>query len=296
MACFSPIEAYQLEGGAIVFAERGRVLRPLKLPCGQCTGCRLERSRQWATRVLHESSCYEFNSFVTLTYDNAHLPVNQSLRYRDFQLFMKRLRKHFGPVRFYMCGEYGEGVARRPHYHACLFGVFFSDRVYHSKSGSGEDLYSSVLLDSLWQNGLSTIGDVTFDSAAYVARYCMKKVTGNKAAAHYSSFDPLTGELFSLTPEFNKMSLKPGIGAKWFDKFKSDVYPHDFVVVNGVQAPPPRYYDKLLERVDPDMQEALEVPRYRKSLACAVDNSPARLRVREQVTRARLAFKKRSLE
>lgn len=302
MACVSPIEAYQLESGDIVFAERGKVLRALKLPCGQCHLCRLERSRQWATRVMHESQMHLANSYVTLTYDDAHLPINGSLRYRDFQLFMKRLRKHFGPVRFYMCGEYGEGLSRRPHYHACLFGVFFEDRVYHCKSDSGADLYSSKLLDSLWQNGLSTIGDVTFDSAAYVARYCMKKVTGNAAAAHYSSFDPLTGELFSLTPEFNKMSLGRkssgvrGIGSSWFAKYWRDVFPHDYVVVGNSEFAPPRYYSKLLEEMDPDMRESLEVPRYRKSLACAADSSPARLRAREAVSKARMAFSKRKLE
>jgi len=277
-----------------VFSERGKVRRKLDLPCSQCVGCRLERSRQWAMRCMHESQLHESSVFVTLTYDDKHLCP--SLNYRDFQLFMKRLRKKFSKARFYMCGEYGEKY-KRPHFHACLFGVGFSDAVPWSKSPSGELLYRSPTLEALWPHGFSSFGSVTFESAAYVARYVMKKVTGQLASAHYSSLDPITGELISLTPEFNRMSLKPGIGAEWFRRYKSDVYNFDYVVVNGVKSKPPRYYDKLLSGTDPDTFEALELSRYLKVTPEVVaDGSSARLAVREQVTRARLGFKFRSLE
>lgn len=277
-----------------MFAERGKVRRKLDLPCSQCIGCRLERSRQWAVRCMHEASMHDSNVFVTLTYDDRNF--NPSLCYRDFQLFMKRLRKKFGKARFYMCGEYGEQF-RRPHFHACLFGVAFPDGVPWSKSASGEMLYRSAVLEGLWPHGFSSYGSVTFESAAYVARYVMKKVTGKAAAAHYSFVDPITGELSSLRPEFNKMSLKPGIGADWFKVFKSDVYNYDAVIVNGVEARPPRYYDKLLSRSDPMRFEELEYSRYLKITPEVVaDGSSARLAVREQVAHARLGLKFRSLE
>ena len=136
---------------------------------------------------------------------------------------MKRLRKRWPKdrIRFYMCGEYGD-LKGRPHFHACLFGFDFPDKEVYSKRGD-VTLYSSKMLDEIWGKGMCIIGDVTFESAAYVARYIMKKITGNLAESHYNG----------LTPEFNKMSLKPGIGSEWFDKFSSDVYPDGKVVVRG---------------------------------------------------------------
>lgn len=294
MPCFHPIKAWQRESGEIVFSESGRIARSLNLPCSQCVGCRLERSRQWAVRCMHEASLYSLNCFITLTYDDEHVPENGSLDYRHFQLFLKRLRKNVGKVRFYMCGEYGD-LNNRPHFHACLFGVDFDDKVLFRKLESGSCLYTSEKLSKLWPYGYSTIGDVTFDSAAYVARYVMKKVTGSGASAHYTVLNPETGELTELTPEFCRMSLKPGIGAGWFKKWKTDVYPHDYVIVNGVKAKPPRFYDKLLEREDPFAAEALQADRYKKAEPFLEDGSPERLAVREKVTKARVALKKRAL-
>jgi len=264
MACFRPIDAWQLDSGEVVFAERGKIRRSLTLPCGQCVGCRLERSRQWAIRCMHETAMHDASSFVTLTYDDNHLPTDNSLSYRDFQLFMKRLRAKVGSVRFYMCGEYGEQFSR-PHFHACIFGFGFPDRVAFSRSSSGCMVYRSPLLESLWSFGYSSLGDVTFESAAYVARYVMKKVTGRLAASHYEYVSPITGEIISRTPEFCRMSLKPGIGANWFKKFTTDVTTTDSVVLRGgMQSKPPRYYDKLLANLNPEEHEYLEVRRSNK--------------------------------
>lgn len=293
MACFHPISAWQLEDGTVVFVERSSVARSLTLPCGQCVGCRLERSRQWAVRCVHESQMHDFSVFVTLTYDNDHLR-SSSLIYRDFQLFMKRLRKAKGPVRFYMCGEYGEGGSR-PHFHACLFGVFFEDREVLKVLPSGSTLYTSEELKRLWPFGFSSIGDVTFESAAYVARYVMKKVTGSGAADHYLSVSAATGEVVERVPEFNRMSLKPGIGAKWFEKYAREVYPRDFVVLNGVKMKPPKYYDKVLEKTDLGKAADVEFGRLQRMATAEYDNSPERLKVREVVTKSRLSFKKRSI-
>ncbi|WNK12404.1 MAG: replication initiator protein [Microvirus sp.] len=294
MTCFKPIEAWQTDSGDIKFVERGKIRRFLELPCGQCVGCRLERSRQWATRIMHEASLHDFSSFVTLTYNDENCPV--SLSYRPFQLFMKRLRRKFGPVRFYMCGEYGENF-ERPHFHAILFGLHFADRVVHSER-VGARLYRSPALEGLWPDGFSSIGDVTFDSAAYVARYCMKKVTGPNADAHYERVDRSSGELVVRKPEFARMSLRPGIGAPWFDKFRGDVFgpDRDYVVANGVKSRPPRFYDKRLETVDPDLHDDVVYARQVSAGSLLADRMDARLAVRERVTRARLSFKKRSLE
>lgn len=257
MPCYHPMPAVRLSDGSVKFVSRNKrgVEGTLELPCGQCIGCRLERSRQWAMRCLHEASLYDRNSFITLTYNDSNLPPGGSLSYSDFQRFMKRLRKRIGSkVRFYAGGEYGEQGTIRPHFHACLFGYDFPDKVYYKKSSSGSRIYTSKLLESLWPYGLSSIGDVTFESAAYIARYCVAKRTGDAAKEWYKceEFVDEDGVIRdSVTPEFNRMSLKPGIGSRWLEKFKTDVYPRDYVVVNGVKVKPPKYYDVLFEREDP---------------------------------------------
>lgn len=294
MPCYGPLAAYKPPEGPIWFGLPRPGDQPIELSCGQCIGCRLERSRQWAIRCLHESQMHEFSSFITLTYSDEFLPENHSLVYRDYQLFMKRLRKRFGAVRFFMCGEYGEQYSR-PHYHACLFGCFFDDRVEYKMLDSGSKLYTSAILSELWPYGFSSIGDVTFESAAYVARYCVKKITGPRADEHYKYVSP-DGEVWRREAEFVHMSLKPGIGATWFAKYSGEVFPRDEVIVRGMRMKPPKYYDNLLEKKDLDSFEFLEFERYNKSLLLAADATPARLRVREQVARAALAFKRRTLE
>lgn len=285
MPCYHPLEAFQRADGAVVFVERGPdVVRTLQLPCGQCIGCRLERSRQWAVRCVHEASLYERNCFVTLTYRPEDLS-SSSLRYRDFQLFMKRLRKsgHSG-VRFFMCGEYGEDFGR-PHFHACLFNCDFPDKVVVARTSAGMRLYGSSDLERLWPYGFSSIGDVTFQSAAYVARYVVKKVTGEDAVEHYGA----------RPAEFCHMSLKPGIGARWLDKYMSDVYPDGAVVINGVKVKAPKYYDRRYERVSDDGWSELCMRRDELMRLRYKDNTPARLVVKEQVAQARAVFLKRNM-
>lgn len=291
MACFKPLQAYQGDDGVVCFSElrsHGSA-RSLQLSCGQCVGCRLERSRQWAVRCMHEAQMHEQNCFVTLTYDEAHLPRYLSLRYRDFQLFMKRLRKVVGAagVRFFMCGEYG-GEHARPHFHACLFGFGFVDKYFFRNSVDSCRLYRSALLERLWPFGFSTIGEVTFESAAYVARYVMKKVTGDAGLKHYSSVDQSTGEVIKRCPEFCHMSLKPGIGRAWLDRFWSDVFPSGKVVVNGVESNSPRYYDRVFRRVDSDGGAVLDMDRGLSARAGFADRSDDRLAVRELVANARV--------
>jgi len=280
MACFSPLVAFKTDSGEIVFGrERGR---ELKLPCGQCVGCRLERSRQWAVRCMHEVQMHESSCFITLTYSDEFVPPDFGLHYSDFQKFMKRVRARFrARVRFYMCGEYGETYSR-PHFHCILFGIDFQDKYYWRRSESGHDLYRSSLLEKLWSFGQCEIGSVTFESAAYIARYCVEKLV-NPGAEWI--VDPETGELYEREQEFTRMSLKPGIGATWFAKYKSEVYPLDRVVMRGREMKPPRFYDRLMKLDDKGtMSDDVEYGRYLRSLKLTDDNTYERLRTREIVT------------
>lgn len=298
MACYYPISAWQRADGQVVFQESGDIRRSLFLPCGQCVGCRLERSRQWAIRCLDESRLHDANSFLTLTYSPEHLPPGASLHYPHFQKFLKRVRARFprARVRYYMCGEYGDQT-NRPHYHACFFGFQFPDLVRMYRSTGGEPVYQSKLCEELWGLGGTVVGALTFESAAYVARYVMKKITGQQARDHYQVIDESTGEISWRVPEFNHMSLKPGIGANWISRFRGDVYPEGSHVVRGRKCRPPRYYDKLFAKWDPDGYEALQFGRERVAMAQAANNTDARLRVREKVARAKLAqFRSREID
>jgi len=298
MPCYHPLSAYQCADGSIVFYESKRhdTVKSLSLPCGQCIGCRLERSRQWAIRCMHEAQMHTQNCFITLTYDDDHLPSDRSLHYRDFQLFIKRLRKRYPGrrIRYYMAGEYGENFGR-PHWHACIFGLDFDDKKLWKRTSANSLLYRSADLELLWPFGYSSIGDVTFESAAYVARYIMKKVTGKNAVEHYQEIDPDTGEITNRKPEFTKMSLKPGIGYEWYKQYTSDVYPHDYVVVRGKKVKPPKYYDKKYKIDNPYEFDELLYIREKSAKLNYADNTPERLLVKEQVTRAKLQKLKRNL-
>lgn len=253
MSCYHPLKGYRGKSGKLTFTPPKGIRNPhlrglVTVACGQCIGCRVDRSKQWAVRVVHEAQLHEYNSFITLTYAPEHLPYNGSLQKADFQKFMKRLRKRFKSkrIRYYMCGEYGDKLDR-PHYHAILFGFDFPDKTIWKRTKSGSTIYRSKILEELWPFGHSSVGSVTYESAAYVARYCMKKLNGDKAQNHYTKCDTETGEMFQIVPEYNAMSLKPAIGKEWFEIYRDDVYPHDYIVIDGKKYKPPAYYDKLLK-------------------------------------------------
>lgn len=331
MPCFHPLKGYRSkklnENGKrpVVFsAALGFVDIPINVPCGKCIGCRLEKSKQWAMRCLHESSLYDKNCFITLTFNEEHLPEDYSLNKSYFQNFMKRLRKEFIPknpynkvkenemyehfkkehsIRYFHCGEYGEeckncGYNRkdcrkhgcgefvktlgRPHFHACLFNFDFNDKIL-IKEVDNNRTYISPTLDKLWKYGYHTIGDVSFESAAYIARYVTKKVDDNYFDKdHYTKMDKKTGEIYELEKEYLTMSRIPGIGREWINKFKDDIYPDDFVVVNGIKMKPPKYYDNYFEEVDEDAFNTIKYNRKIKAEECE-DNTPERLEVREKI-------------
>lgn len=222
------------------YDSAGNYITPLILPCGQCIGCLLHRSKQWAIRCVHEAQLHDENCFLTLTYDDLNLPSDGSLHKEHFQKFMKRLRKALFPrkIRFFACGEYGSQL-NRPHYHAIIFGWYPEDKKLFSIN-RGSMIHVSPMLAKLWPFGFHTVGAVTFESAAYVARYVLKKHTGRDAQMHYDG----------LEPEFVLMSRKPGIARDWIEKFSGDVYPHDYVVIrDNIKCRPPRYYDQIYDDV-----------------------------------------------
>ena len=296
MACFYPLKAYRPRSGTkLVFDKRaGYEDRPVVVPCGQCVGCRLERSRMWAVRCVHEACLFDDNCFITLTYSDDKVPYGNTLRLDHFQKFMKKLRFHYGSgVRFFHCGEYGEKYGR-PHYHALLFNFDFKDKVVWKANKDGGPLYVSEQLETLWGHGLTSVGEVNFNSAAYVARYIMKKVTGDQAVSHYEYVTDY-GEVVQRQPEYVTMSRRPGIGKGWIDVFQSDVYPRDLVVLNNKKFRPPRFYDDCYELTNTREYQALKARRVRKSAKHADNNTPDRLRVREEVQLARIERLKREV-
>lgn len=328
MPCFRPLKGYY--GAAInkdtgkrslVFtSDRGLVSSPVEVPCGRCIGCRLDRSLMWAVRCVHESQMHEDNCFLTLTYDDAHLPENGSLRPRDFVLFMKRLRERIAPcqVKFFHCGEYGD-KGGRPHDHVLIFGWRPPDLVFHTMR-NGNPVYLSSLVAELWRQGIIEVGDVTFQSAAYCARYVLKKWSADNLteedlyeamrkydeAKKCGGYDTAPRERMladvkasvyqGRLPEYVSMSRRPGIGSTWFDRFKSDVYPHGFVVLpSGKKAKVPKFYENKFSIDEPVKLAMIKGEGLIKAQACP-DNSPARLSVREVVKKLTIQQLRRGYE
>lgn len=238
---------------------------PMTVPCGQCIGCRLERSRQWAIRNMHENQMHDYSCFITLTYSDENLPYGNTLVLEDFQKFMKRLRKKVGPVRFFHCGEYGDETDR-PHYHALLYGWSPSDPELFSQKGE-YPLYTSPTLTGLWGAGHATFGEVSFDTAAYVSRYVTKKITGDDAIEHYRWMDEETGEIIDRKPPYATMSRRPGIGMEWLRKHGTEAYTHDSVIMRGREMQPPKAYDRAFEHIDPYLLESAKSRRTKRSNA-----------------------------
>ena len=268
----------------IVFNPKlGYIDRPMEVACGQCIGCRLERARQMGVRAVHEAKCHAANSYLTLTYDEEHLPRDLSLRPVELQKFWKRLRARITPmkIKYVACGEYGEDLTR-PHYHACLFG-YRPDDLRFWKDSKGHDLYRSAFLEKVWKKGMVFVGDVTFQSASYVAGYCLKKVNGDRADEHYKRVDVETGEIFWILPEY--IVVSNGIGKEWFERFHSDWYRDGSCVVDGRKAKTPLYYDRKYAELYPERMQEIRREREVRAIK-SDDNSPRRLKDREVVKRA----------
>lgn len=283
----------------------------IRIPCGRCIGCRLDYSRQWADRCMLEMKYHESSYFVTLTYDDEHMPINDyvdtntgvcgkvaSLRKRDFQLFMKSLRKNYkydNRLRYFMAGEYGNQT-RRPHYHAIIFGLKLDDLVFY-KQRNGFTYYNSKFLDDCWdKKGFVVVAKACWETCAYTARYIMKKVLGDAASVY---------DTFSLEPEFVRMSRKPGIAYQYY-KDHPDLYDYEYINLptdkGQLKFRPPRYYDKLFDIDAPDQMAKIKAKRQHAALVDAFNKSKHtelidvdRLAVEESALMARIKSLERKL-
>lgn len=258
-------------------------IRRQLIPCGQCIGCRLEYSRQWANRGYLESLLHDENWFITLTYNDEKIYIPDfmktsegkiyyndgswkgCLRPRDLQLFFKRLRTKIGKFSYMACGEYGS-EGERPHYHAILFGAHFEpDTMYNAKIINHEFYYQNRIIEECWTEeqgrgktgeslGFSNISNATWNNIAYTARYITKKINGIYSEDQYCS----KGQI----KEFLRTSRKPAIGKEYFNLHQDEIYEKDEIIIsnkNGVQKTrPPRYFDKLYEEKDIDDMDWLK--------------------------------------
>lgn len=240
-------------------------------------------------RCLHESSQHEKNSFITLSYNDDHLSPDGSLNKLHLQKFFKRLRHHKGEFRYYACGEYGD-TTKRAHYHALIFGLDFSeDRKPFYKSANGGQIYVSQELEKIWGKGHCQIGPLNWETASYTARYVMKKQMGKDA--QHVKIDEYSGEIIPVQDPFAVMSLKPAIGRNWIEKYYGDIYNlrKDYIYINGHQVKPPKYYDKVMETLNPDRLEDIKEKRRSESESL----TQPQMRARETITRARISRKRK---
>ncbi len=286
VACNAPLVAWRTKHktprgkrGVTFDLRHAYIDMPLSVACGKCMGCKLDKSREWAIRCTHEAQMHEENTFVTLTYDEKNLPVNNgiaTLNPRDFTLFMKKLRKQrIFKISYFQVGQYGQ--LGRPHHHALLFGCAFPDKTYWRTSGEFK-IYRSEELEKIWDKGHSEIGTVTFQSAGYLARYTMnesQKLEGRK-------------------PEYLTMSRRPAIGKHWLEKYISDVYPSDEVITpSGNKLKPPRYYDLQLEKIDAQLLQTIK--RERHSNLTEEAKSGIRQAANEKIQRAKAQLRRKQL-
>ena len=312
MACYHPITAFRVfDDTKLVFASfKGdrpeNTKEELTLKCGRCIGCRLDHSLAWAGRISSEAKLYERNAFVTLTYADEHLPEHGQLLVEDFQKFMRDLRYRYSgdkpvpflddgskhnSIRYFMGAEYGD-ENQRPHFHICLLNFQFHDLKKLFKNKSGDDVYTSKKLTTLWGKGHCTTADLTLESAAYVARYVTKKVNGQQAQHHYERLDPQTGEIYQLNKEFATMSRKVGIGIPFLLKYQADIYPNDGLKIRKkdksyITIKPPRSFDNQLEKLNSELYDQIKETRVMTQLKRQLENpeefTEKRLLVKEEV-------------
>lgn len=271
LLCIKPNFIYETDEGVYQFgkpAKDGSFSRVFKVGCGSCDWCRLQKGGDMSLRCMHEAMTRgsEVSQFVTLTYDEAHLPPGGELVKVHAQAFIRAVRKRRPGVQivYVSKGEYG-GEFGRPHYHFLIFGLALPDLVHWSgQRGTSSALFRSPFLEEVWAKGMVVVGPVTPASAAYVAGY-MDKAGDSRAV------DPATGEIYSRPTPFRTFSTRPAIGAGYMALYGRQVWAHANIVdTNGVQRPVPRYYAKVMKREDPerfaDWQaervEAAESPEY----------------------------------
>lgn len=244
-----------------------------KLPCGTCILCRSEQARQWAVRIHHEAQLTDKNSFLTLTYDDEHLPEHNSLDYRHLVTFWKRLRKAYQgkKLRYYAVGEYGD-ESLRPHYHACLFGEDFKDNRIPVRAGK-KPLWTTKELTKLWGLGHVSVGALNFATARYTASYITKKLNSKQT---YARLDPETGECIPV--EQPRAFMSKNIGKDWWNRYKHFVTAHDYVVIEGSRQKPPKAHDRWISEQNEIAGAMIKAERMAKAKPETKEQTHARAR------------------
>lgn len=238
MRCLKPRRVgFQSDGKTIAWSQKkyDRQYATFALPCGKCIECRLEYARQWAVRCVHEAKMHPENSFITLTYDDAHLESSK-LIYKHFQDFAKRLRHtSLNTISYFVTGEYGD-KKKRPHWHAIIFNWRPKDLKEKYKTERGDLVYDSESLTRLWGRGFAECGSVTFESAGYCARYAAKKLVHGNDGDH--DYLPIS-----------RKSSKRAIGRSWLERYYKDAFSYGEIVLDGGEkCGIPRYYEKWLKQ------------------------------------------------
>lgn len=241
----------------------------MKIPCGKCTSCRLDKAKEWATRIELESKEYDSNWFLTLTYNDENLPKDGNLKKEHLQKFIKDIRSYYkyhynkDNIRFFGCGEYGSDEnTKRPHYHVIMLNldIDIKELEFYKLNKLKEPLYKCKKLEKIWGKGYVIAGAVTWQSASYVARYTTKKIGKDKK--YY--------EENKITPEFVTMSRRPGIGINYYKENKEKIYKYDEIVCkshagNIASRKVPRYFNKKYEEEHPNEYEEIRKKRIEKS-------------------------------
>lgn len=258
-----PVVVYDKDTGE--FVGRSYVRPAMLLPCGQCLECRTRYAAQWADRIVLEARYHDQSFFVTLTYDEDHVPpvvdsagnTNYTLFPKDLQDFVKRFRDqqsyhHDNKIRFYAVGEYGH-LHHRPHYHIIVFGAILDDLRPMGKSMVGTPLHTSETIEKLWQRGRVEVEPLSWESACYCARYTVKKL-GKSETDFY--------EKLGIIPEFTRMSLKPAIGARYLEDNIERIYKSDEIFIPTTESvrhcKPPHYYDEKYDLIFPEQMASIK--------------------------------------
>lgn len=227
----------------------------IQIPCGKCQECLKSNARAWAFRILKEAERFDSNWFITLTYDDDHIPHDHMLEKDAISKFNKKLKVYLSRLgldstfRFYGVGEYG-GQTARPHYHVIYFNLPIPDLHFEYLDENNNLIWSSKLLESVWDNGFVVIGQVDVGSACYVARYCDKKKMLTKKEKEMLKEK-------GIVPEFSIMSRRPGIGSYFLDQVIDNVVSDCYNInIKGNTFNIPLYYSKKMKELLPP--EALE--------------------------------------
>ena len=296
MTCYYPKDAWR-----VYFEEYGHtsiqfrvtdaqkaVSDHVPIPCRKCIGCRLDYGRQWTVRLMHEDQMHPSDSvFITLTFADKHIPKDGSIQVSHMQDFHKSLRQLLAPKKYrhYTIGEYGDKFGR-PHYHSIIFGFDFPDKTEHKYLHKYDDwIYVSKLLNRAWPYGHATVQPLVRARAAYITGYVTKKLNGRKAELYKGK-----------QPEFSTQSSQPGLGNAWFLKYYKDLFPSDFVILDGKRFPMPPYYDKLYVFANLyDHEEVIDWRIY-NAITNLKDRTPEALKRREEYHTLLAARSQRNLD